>query len=124
MTMTDDTTAYDEAMAEAMADEPFDVTQTEEWSVLDRLAKKNMRRQQDLAENGLTLNDLQVAFARLNMLVELLMPEGTMERVAFETRFQVMLDEYLTDGERTLNMARLQGRAPKPRKQSGLIVPG
>jgi len=117
MMMTDDTTQPEQG------DEPFDVTQTEEWSVLDRLSKKNVRRQEELAQNGINLNDMQVAFARLNMLIDLLMPTDGLERVAFETRFQVMLDEYLNEGEKALNMRRLQGVAG-PRKQSGLIVPG
>lgn len=116
---------HEEAQAARMA-AIRKIQETPEWADLNRLVKSNVRRQEDLAANhGVGMNDLEIAFHRMNMLIELVMPEGTMERIAFEMQFQSLVSQSIGQIEQQVRMRALVGQGNRAsRRKSGIIIPG
>jgi hypothetical protein len=104
--------------------EAVDVKDTEQYEVLMKLMKQNERREADLAERyGVRVDQAQLIMARINLLIEMVMPSDSMNRVGFETNFHVMISKSLDELEGEIRKAQLAGQMRTPSK-AGLIVPG
>ena len=109
-----------------MTDQPeqheHPLAHTDEYKQLNAIGRRNGRRMQELAQQGIQLKDDSIAQQRLELLIEFLLPANTHERIQYELLFAQKIERSLDAAEAELNRAKLLGRKPGQQGPS-LIVP-
>lgn len=108
-------------MRHPLADHPL-------FDEVQRTISSNHRRMLEMASAGIRLKDADLLEYRIELLVESILPQESMERLVYEARYASEVSKQLDKAESEIAMARLAGRLPTGPQaraaQAGLIVPG
>lgn len=93
------------------------------WNEFRQISDKVRKHAEDLARAGVSLDDGSMLVARMEAILDAVLPRTSAERLDFEIKWQEQIADALKDGEAAYHKARLQGMTAPRQTGSGLVLP-